>query len=166
MILSYAKMQEIKPCSKNNKARLEQIIAETEFSDFQKLVGKDIYNKLVEDTSVTPIDPTLQGILNDGLYATIAYLVYSRYVQEISIVDTFSGMVQKQRDEAAPIPQGTIKNLAIHNREIAEQYFDNVSERLMNFYGELPQGGIEDGFSEIYSVRRGRGAKKSNIIYI
>lgn len=166
MILSYTKMQEIKPCSKNNKARLEQIIAETEFSDFQKLVGRDIYNKLVEDTSTTQIDPTLQGILNDGLYATIAYLVYSRYVQEISIVDTFSGMVQKQRDEASPIPQGTIKNIAIHSREIAEQYFSVVCDRLREFYCEEPALAVDDGFSEIYSIRRVRGGRRLNINYM
>lgn len=156
MILSYTKMQEIKPCSQNNKNKLTQIIQETEFSDFQKLVGGDIYNKLVEDTSVTPIDATLQGILNDGLYATIAYLVYSRYIQEISVVDTFGGFVQKQRDEASPVSQGTIKNIAIHSREIAEQYFEKVSDKLMNFYGEVPPCGVEDGFSEIYPIRRSK----------
>ena len=163
MILSYNKMQEIKPCSKNNKARREQIIAETEFLDFQKLVGKDIYNKLVTDTSTTSIDPTLQGILNDGLYATIAYLVYSHYIQEISVVDTFSGMVQKQRDEASPIPQGTIKNIAIHSREIAEQYFSVVCDRLREFYCEEPTLTVEDGFSEIYSVRRVGGGRRRRL---
>lgn len=156
MILSYTKMQEIKPCSQNNKNKLIQIIQETEFSDFQKLVGSNIYNKLVEDTSTTPIDATLQGILNDDLYATIAYLVYSRYVQEISAVDTFGGFVQKQRDEASPVSQGTIKNIAIHSREIAEQYFERVSDKLMNFYGEVPPCGVEDGFSEIYPIRRSK----------
>ena len=156
MILSYTKMQEIKPCSQNNKNKLTQIIQETEFSDFQKLVGSDIYNKLIEDCSETPINPQLQEILDGGLYHAIAYLVYSRYVQEISAVDTFGGFVQKQREEASPVSQGTIKNIAIHSREIALQYFEKVSDKLMNFYGEVPPCGVEDDFSEIYPIRRSK----------
>ena len=156
-------MQEIKPCSPNNKNKLIQIIQETEFSDFQKLVGGDIYNKLVEDCSETPTNPQLQEILDGGLYATIAYLVYSHYIQEISVVDTFSGMVQKQRDEASPIPQGTIKNIAIHSREIAEQYFSVVCDRLREFYCEEPTLVVEDGFSEIYSVRRVGGDRRRRL---
>lgn len=165
MILSVAKMQQIKPCSKNNTTRLEQIIKETEFSDLQRLVGTNIYNKLVEDTTDSEnIPTTLQQILDDGLYQTIAYLVYAQYVQEISIVDTFSGMVQKQREDAATIPQGMIKNLAIKNRQIAEQWYAVVRDRLQEYYGECSNDGVDDGFSEVYSVRRGKTRDRVRIV--
>lgn len=155
-ILSIQKMQAIKPCSRNNDARLKQIIAETEFLELQNLIGKDIYAKLVQDCERNPIPQELQSILDDGLYQTIAYFTYANYIQEISVVDTFTGMVQKQREDAQPISVGTIKNLAIHSRELAEQYYDGVKERLNQYYGGCGcQGGqINDNFSEIISVRR------------
>ena len=165
MILTVQKMQQIKPCSKNNTTRLEQIIRETEFSDFQRLVGTDVYNRLVADTADPQNIPTeLQSILDDGLYAVIAYLSYAQYIQEISVVDTFSGMVQKHREDSTTVPQGMIKNLAIKNRQIAEQHYDKVRSRLQEYCGLITGETIHDGFSEIYSVRRVGGKHRRNII--
>ena len=165
MILTVQKMQQIKPCSKNNTTRLEQIIRETEFSDFQRLVGTDVYNRLVTDTAdPTEIPVTLQSILDDGLYAVIAYQVYAQYIQEISVIDTFSGMVQKQRDDSVTVPQGMIKNLVIKNRQIAEQYYDRVRDRVQEYCGLIADEALSDGFSEIYSVRRVGGKNRRNVI--
>lgn len=163
-ILTTEKMQSIKPCSKNNITRLAQIIAETEFLDLQNLVGTDIYNSLVEDCSQTPIDPELKSILDNGLYAVIAYFAYANYIQEISVVDTFTGMVVKQREDAQPVSQGAIKNLVVHNREIAKQYYEKIREDLLEYYNKCDKETITPGYSEIYSVRRTRKNRGINII--
>ncbi|MCQ2608770.1 MAG: hypothetical protein MJ197_08805 [Bacteroidales bacterium] len=125
-ILNYDIMQRYKPCSKNNRAKIEQLIEEVEFLELSKLIGCDIYNQLVIDCSKPTQEDDVCAICNNGLYKCISYLVYAQYLVESNVADTFTGFVQKTRQDSENIPQGTIQNLQRHYRDIAFLSFKQV----------------------------------------
>lgn len=153
-ILTINKMQEIKPASYNNVALLGQLIEEVEFYKIQKLLGTPIYNQIIEEVDSGNISDELKEILNSGLYKCISYFVYARYVQESYIQDTFTGMVQKNREDSSTISQGAMKNLANEYTEMAMLAFELVKSKIMKKYG-TPEETVESGYSEIIGLRRG-----------
>lgn len=152
-ILTYDIMQEIKPCSKNNKKILVQFIEEVEFSKIQKLLGTDIYNAILNDCNQTPISDDLQEILDGGLYKCISFYVYARYIQESMLVDTFTGTVVKDRTDAHTAPIGQIKNVVNEYTDMAMMAFNLVKDKIINKYGN-PKVKTENNFSEIIGIRR------------
>jgi len=158
-ILTYNKMQEIKPCSKNNKAMLEQFINEVEFSKIQKLLGTDIYNKLLADSSLTPIPEDVKEILDGGMYKCIAYYVYARYIQESMLADTFTGMVIKDRTDAHTAPVGQIKNVVNEYTDMAMMAYKLVEDKIRAKYGQ-PIEITNNNFSEIVGIRKNYSCKK------
>lgn len=158
-ILTINKMQEIKPASYNNMVLLGQLIEEVEFAKIQKLLGTDIYNAITTELSSGNISQELTDILNNGLYKCIAYFVYARYVQESYIQDTFTGMVQKNREDSSLISQGAMKNLANEYTEMAMMAFNMVKCQIMNKYGN-PQETVKSCFSEIIGIRRGPDCRR------
>ena len=163
-ILSYAKMQEIKKCSINNEQFLNQMIKETEFSDFKKLVGRDVYNAIIAEID-GGITEELQGILNNGLYQCIAYLTYANYIQQSNAIDTATGVRQKVLSDSEPVKLGQIKTMVIYFKDLAVEYYISVKQDLANHFSSLCQGNMErtDNFSEIIGVRRKGGDKGKNI---
>lgn len=160
-ILTYNKMQEIKPCSKNNKAIIEQFIKEVEFSKIQKLLGTDVYNALLADANTTPIADDVKEILEGGMYKCIAYYVYARYIQESMLVDTFTGMVVKDRTDAHTAPVGQIKNVVNEYTDMAIMSYSLVKDKIQSKYG-CPANVTNNNFTEIVGVRR-NNCKKNGI---
>lgn len=156
-------MQEIKPASYNNIAVLGQLIEEVEFAKIQKLLGADIYNAILAEINSGNPSQELIDILNGGLYKCIAYFVYARYVQESYIQDTFTGMVQKNREDSSLISQGAMKNLANEYVEIAMMAFDSVKCQIMDKYGK-PDQKVKSSFSEIIGVRKGPEYRKKTYL--
>lgn len=154
-ILSYETLQAIKKCSINNRQFIEQIIRETEFSDFKKLVGVDIYNAIMSEIE-GGISEDLQKILNDGLYACIAYLTFANYIQQSNAIDTATGLRQKNISDSEVVSLGQIKTLVIYNKNLAEEYFNSVKQSLYNHFSSCLGGGQsrQDNFYEIIGVRR------------
>lgn len=163
-ILTYAKMQEIKKCSINNEQFLQQMIKETEFSDFKKLVGRDIYNAIIAEIG-EGISEELQAILDDGLYGCIAYLTYANYIQQSNAIDTATGVRQKVLSDSEPVKLGQIKNMVIYFKDLAVEYYISVKNRLNQHFSSVCQGNSArtDNFSEIIGVRRKGGDKGKNI---
>lgn len=168
-ILTYAKMQEIKKCSINNEQFLHQMIKETEFSDFKKLVGRDIYNAIIAEIG-EGISEELQAILDDGLYASIAYLTYANYIQQSNAIDTATGVRQKVLSDSEPVKLGQIKNMVLYFKDLAVEYYISVKNRLNQHFSSVCSGNSArtDNFSEIIGVRRkdGGNGKKTEVIII
>jgi len=158
-ILTINKMEEIKPASYNNVALLGQLIDEVEFGKIQKLLGIEIYNAITAELSSGNVSQELIEILNKGLYKCIAYFVYARYVQESYIQDTFTGMVQKSREDSQLISQGAMKNLANEYTDMAMLSFNLVKGDIMKKYG-TPCETVKSGFSEVIGIRRGPDCKR------
>ena len=152
-ILSYSKMQEIKKCSQNNKDFLEQMIKETEFSDFKKMVGRDVYAAILAEIQ-SGITEELQAILNGGLYQCIAYLTYANYIQQSNAIDTSTGLRQKVISDSEVVKLGQIKNIAVYNKDIATEYYLSVKDQLTSHFGICGDSVRTDNFSEIIGVRR------------
>jgi len=139
MILTFDEQQTIKPVSANNAKRYPQINKEVQELELYKLFGPvfyeeilDNYDPLVNDKwkelveGCTFDDYFGNTIKHKGLKHVLAYLIFAQYVTEISVVDTFTGMVQKTRNDSEQLSSGQLKNLQSHNREIAFNYFENV----------------------------------------
>lgn len=153
-ILTYNKLQEIKPMSANNKKLIEQMIDEVEFGKIQKLLGTQIYNDILADLQSSPVPADLQDILNGGLYKCITYFVYARYIQESMLADTFTGVVIKQRQDAQTAPMGQIKNVVNEYVDMALMAYELVKDKIQEKYG-TPVETVKTGFSEIIGVRKG-----------
>lgn len=141
MILTFNEQQTIKPVSINNQTRFEQIAKETEELELDKLLGtafyqdiatnyiglsgsEQLYIDLVDGCTFT--DVSGNTLTHKGLKYVLAYLNYAAYIQESSINDTFTGIVQKTRPDSEQVSQGTIKNIVARNREIAFNYFEKT----------------------------------------
>lgn len=166
MILTYNKLNDIKPLTKNNPAGIGRLIQETEFLDFQNLVGKEIYDKLVTDTSGT-ISEDLAAILNGGVYQCIAYLVYANFLQSGDIFTSYAGTFAKTMEGGEQLNSGKIKNEQQRARELAAQYYNGVRESLENYYSKHAGDKIKENEIDAVGVRkvfgRGRGI---NVIYM
>lgn len=138
-ILTYSKMQSYKPCSINNKAKIEQLISEVEMLELTKMLGAETYSQLVTDANQTTIADDVKAILEGGLYASISYFVYATYLINSSITDTFTGMVQKTRQDSESVSVGTLKNEQTRYKELAIVYFNQVKDKIEAKYSKTPQ---------------------------
>jgi hypothetical protein len=138
LLLSYAQQQAIKPISANNASKYDQLAAEVESLEIDKLLGAAFYQSIVADPTnedylhildsyeFTRADDTL--ITHRGLRYVIAYLNYAKYIGESYVVDSFTGFVQKIRPDSERISSGDIKRLQQENREIAFNAFELIQE--------------------------------------
>lgn len=153
-ILTFEKMQSIKQCSINNKKFIETLIDEVEFSKVRKLIGNSIYNKILEDLNAETIPEYLTNILENGLYKCIAYLVYSRYVQESMLQDTFTGVVIKDRNDSSTANIGALKNVANEYSSMAMDAYELVKDDICKYYGNSLNEIPSNNFSKIKGLRR------------
>jgi len=128
-LLTYAQQQQIKKISANNERHYDPIEKETEEFELRKLTGvallQDLQKNPTKATNVTLLDGgtfiDCNGNQVDfkGLRYVLAYMVYSRYIGTIPYKDTATGFVQKNRQEANSIDEGTTKRLQKENRQLA-----------------------------------------------
>lgn len=157
MILTFEKLQEIKPMSINNKPYIMQLVKETEEFKIQKLLGSCVYNKIVDEIKSGDISDELSIILNDGLYSCITYMVYARYLQESMLQDTFTGMVNKVRPDSQTASTGSLKNVANEYSDMAMYNFGLVRDKIISRYGSASNSVETNKFSSIESVSRHNG---------
>ena len=154
-IITTIKLCEIKPVSQNNIPLLNQLITETEEVKIRQLLGCQIYDAITDEISSNSISEQLQHILDQGLYHCITYMVYARYVQESMLVDTFTGMVTKNRPDSQAASNGAIKNVANQYSDMAMFYFNLVKDDIFAKYGYTGETKIKiNNFSEITAVRK------------
>jgi hypothetical protein len=137
-ILSYSQQQAIKPISANNQSKYAQIEKEVEENELRRLLGV----AFLQAVQTTPGDYTdlLDGddfenydgdeISHKGLRYVISYMVFSRYLGESNVVDTFSGFVSKNRTDAETISDGSIRRLQEENRQLAMVEWELIREYL------------------------------------
>lgn len=165
-IITTVKLCEIKPMSQNNIPLLNQLITETEEVKIRQLLGCKIYEKITEEISSSNISSDLQHILDQGLYHTITYMVYARYVQESMLVDTFTGFVTKNRPDSQAASVGAVKNIANEYTNMAMFYFNLVKDDIFAKYGYTGETKIKiNNFSEITAVRKSTNKNKGQKIY-
>ena len=142
-LLTLIQQQTIKPISANwaNQAKVNggvsnfvQLEIEVEQNEMSKLLGMalllDIQTNPTDAKYVDLLDgKTFENCLDQtvkfyGIRYQIAYMNFSEYIPTSQIADTFTGMVQKNRNETQPISQGTIKQQQARVREIALTDFE------------------------------------------
>ena len=164
-IITTAKLCEIKAISQNNIPLLNQLIVETEEVKIRQLLGCQIYEKITEEISSNSISSDLQHILDQGLYHCVTYMVYARYVQESMLVDTFTGMVTKVRQDSQVASVGAIKNVANQYSDMAMFYFNLVKADIYKLYGCCCETNVKiNNFSEITAVRKSINKNKGQKI--
>lgn len=133
MIITYEEQQIIKPSAQNDEVRFIQIMEEVDRSEVRKLLGNKLYFEIKKTPSnfvelIEGCDFEYRGVFMNhlGLRYVIAYLNYASYIVQSYAHDTFTGVVEKKREDSETLSIGKIKNLANLNREIAMNEFENV----------------------------------------
>lgn len=134
LLLSFSAQQLIKPISPNNESKYAQLAAEVESLEVDKLLGYAFYQDVSENPSnyanllnATEFEDYNGNVVKHrGLLYVIAYLNYAKYIGESYVVDSYSGFVQKTRQDSERISSGDIKRLQQENREIAFNAFELI----------------------------------------
>jgi len=140
-LLTYSQQQAIKKISVNNEIKYNQIATEVEETELRDLCGIALLQDLQTNPSSTNNTKLLNGsefedcdgntIKFKGIRFVLAYMNYSRYITTSYINDTFTGLVQKNRDEASRIDEGTVRRIQTENRKLALAEWSLV-ERYLN----------------------------------
>ncbi len=125
---------------------LNQHIADAQFVDVQKLLGVELYNAILRDSSsyTDLLDGSTyeyQGTTytNVGLKAVIVFYSYARYLMYGSVKDTPFGFVEKQNSgQSAAADINLKRSLRKNNEEIAFNYWENVQDFLNRNYTDYP----------------------------
>ena len=155
LLWTYADQQEIKPVSTNfPQAKFEQMAAEVQVNDLQKLLGFDFYQDIIQN----PTDTWNAALLDGGTYEhnsvtytysglkyVLAYFLFAQYVKHNSIKDTFGGFVKQQFEDSREINKGEQANYHNDFRKIAFKYWEECmcfmranTTRFPYFYTDPP----------------------------
>ena len=137
-LINFDYQQRTKKISDNNQSRHPQLVDEVENSDLRKLLGDAfLYDIQINSSNYTDLLTGVEfyccgsKLKHRGLKFVLAYLVYAKYIGESFVQDTFSGFVQKNRQESETISDGTTKRLMQENRDIALSEF-KIIEKYLN----------------------------------
>lgn len=140
LLLSFSQQQAIKKISANNQSKYDQLAAEVEEFELSKLLGtallQDLQDHPTTAANLLLLNGTIytnykgQAIKHKGLRHVIAYLNYAKYIGENFVNDTFSGMVQKKREDSEQLSEGTIRRLQDDARKQAFLQWDLIKEYL------------------------------------
>jgi hypothetical protein len=126
-----AEQQMIKPIDTNNQAKFELLQREVESNDLEKYLGFEFYQELLRNTLNYSVllnggTYTVSGVTYrfQGLKYVCAYLLYSRYIRQSYIQDTFTGFVAHTADNTQRLSAGEIKQQADLYKEIAGTAWD------------------------------------------
>jgi len=148
-LLTIVQQQAIKPISGNWAASIKitggvnnftQLQIEVEEKELKKLLGLAFlqaiqanptdanYVKLLDGTTFEDCEGN--NVSFKGLRYVLSYMNYSKYVSESHFGDTYSGMVQKTRNETTPLNSGDIKRTQLDSQEIALSDFEIIKDYL------------------------------------
>jgi hypothetical protein len=166
-LLTYSQQQAIKPISENNQDKFAQLEKEVENKELTKLLGVDFLQDIQNDPESYDdildehefINVRGNSIIHKGLRYVIAYMVFSKYIGESMVEDTFSGFVIKQRQDAQTIQEGTIRRLQEDNRQLALMAWQTIKEFINKNSDDYPNW--TSSYKKIYRPIF-RGIKKIN----
>lgn len=153
-ILTIAQQQLIKPISRNwakatketggidNYTQLEQEIEENKL---RSLLGNTLLQDLQDNPELAANVILLDGgsfedcdgnnVNFKGIRYVLAYMIFVDYIAESDVSDTYTGMVQKNRNESEPLSNGKIKTLqnkfeaiALTQWQLCEAFLNNNSD--------------------------------------
>jgi len=101
---------------------LKNLLGNALLYDIQQNTTDPGYVKLLDGTTFLDCDDNT--IEFQGIRFQLAYMNWSKYVGESHLSDTFTGMVQKSRNESTALSSGDIKRTQLDAREIALQDFE------------------------------------------
>jgi hypothetical protein len=136
-ILTYSQQQAIKPISPNKEREYTQIQLDVERLYLSQLLGSSFAYAVI--TSPEDYDDLLAGaefklcgeiVKQQGLRYVMAYYTFAEYVTTSNVNDTFTGMVQFNRQEAIPISRGQLESIRATNISIAEKEWSLIKEYL------------------------------------
>ncbi len=139
MLLTFQQQQAYKPISQNNKNKFDQLLSEVENCEFRDLIGIALLQDLQANPTTTDNAKLLNGdsfdyngntVSHRGLRYVLAYLIHSKYIGEVYLTDTFSGIVKKKTEQSEPATEGEIRRLQEGSRKIALSEFEIIKEYL------------------------------------
>ncbi len=147
-LLTFSQNQLIKPISANNQGMFSEIQTEVENMELRELLG----SALLFDLQTNPTTPEniklLSGdtftdcsnnnVKHRGLQFVLSYMIHSKYILHSKFADTFTGFVEKKRNETESISQGSISKLQENSRKIALSEFEIIKEYLNKFSDLYP----------------------------
>lgn len=139
-LLTIAQQQLIKKISENNTQNYDQITKEVEEIELRDLLGIELLQDLQGNPSSTMNVRLLDEysfencngntIKHKGLRHVIAYFNYARYVNDSYIADTFTGIVEKNRQETTRASEGVLNRLRNESRRVAMKEWEVIKEYL------------------------------------
>jgi V8-like Glu-specific endopeptidase len=139
-LLTYSQQQTIKAISANNQSKYAQLEKEVEDNELRRLLGVEFLQDITTHATSEPYKTLVEGgdfensngntVTHKGLQFVLAYMVYSKYIGESFITDTFSGFVQKTRTDSEGISEGTIRRLQEETRKLALTEWELIKEYL------------------------------------
>lgn len=130
--------QMIKPISGNNLEKFEQLQNEVQMHDFQLMVGFEFYQELLRNPENYSVllnggTYTRDGILYrfEGLKVVLSYLLYSQYVRQSYLNDTFSGFVAHTGDGFQRISAEELRNQEAMYKQKAGTIWDECKQYLL-----------------------------------
>ena len=128
-LLTYSQQQTIKKISANNQQKYDPLATDVEEKDLKKLLGVALLQDLQKSPNAANNVLLLDGdsfvdcngntVDQKGVRWMTAYLNFSAYLGNSFVNDTFTGFVQKTRQDAEILSEGAIKRLQLENRQIA-----------------------------------------------
>lgn len=148
-LLTLSQQQQIKSIRTNwanerkaqvNGTNFEQLQKEVEENELLKLLG----NAFLLDVQTNPTNPDYIILLDGatfedcngnttrfrGIRYQLGYLNYAQYLLESGLTDSYTGFVQKNRQETQNAPQGALKNQQQRFREFALNDFELMKDYL------------------------------------
>jgi hypothetical protein len=139
-LINWSQQTAIKKISANNQSKFAQIESETENTELRDLLGVALLQDLQENGATAANIDLIEGtdfvncegqtIKHKGVRFVLAYMIYSRYLGESFVNDTFSGFVQKNRTDSEQLSEGSIRRLQENNRVIAMSEWQLIKEFL------------------------------------
>ena len=146
-IITIDDIANVKPITPNNKTKAGQLIREVQDLWFSKLLGREFYDWLL-NKEAKDVSDLLNGCQftdcqgnqrnNPGLKKVLVYLFWSRYVYDINVTDTPTGMVAKTRQDSEQLSMGHLNNLSSQYETMAMNYFEGVRAYIMANSSEYP----------------------------
>jgi len=140
-LLSFNQQQSVKPIAANNESRFAQWSEEVQERELKKLIGTKLYQDLVNNSTSAIYLELLNGgtfVANDftytqlGLRYVLAFFIYSEYLSDSKLQDTFAGFVKKNIPESRQAEIGEIKAKQNRARQLAFGAWEEIKLFLDN----------------------------------
>jgi hypothetical protein len=125
-LTNFSIQQTIKPISPNKASEFDLICAEVEDVYLPKLLGVRMYSDLQANQAnytdlINGCTFVVDGIqyTHKGLNFILCYYNYAKYIKNSHLADTFTGLVNQNREETTQVSSAERERLAIENIEVA-----------------------------------------------